>query len=81
MVPPGHAQPPLTQVVPDGQTLPQAPQLLLSVVVVTQRPAQSVWPEGHWQRPAEHTWPVGHTIPQAPQLTASVEGLTQRVAQ
>jgi len=55
VVPPGHAQPPLTHVVPVGQTLAQAPQLLLSVAVLMQRPAQSVVPLGHWQRPAAHT--------------------------
>jgi hypothetical protein len=61
--------------------LPQAPQLLLSVEVATQRPAQSVVPLGHWHRPAEHTCPPVHTIPQAPQLLGSELTSTQRVAQ
>lgn len=81
MVPPGQAQPPLTQEVPVGQTIPQAPQLLLSLVVLTQRPPQSVCPETQPQRPAVHTWPVRQTIPQAPQLDASLDGMTQRLEQ
>jgi hypothetical protein len=34
------AQTPLAQNWPDGQALPQVPQLLLSVVVFTHKPAQ-----------------------------------------
>jgi len=35
---------PAEQVCPLGQTVPHAPQLLLSVVVVTHAPPQVVWP-------------------------------------
>ena len=63
MVPPGHAQAPVTHEVPVGHALPQVPQLALSVLRLTQRPAQSVVPVGHAQRPAAHTWPVVQTLP------------------
>jgi hypothetical protein len=37
--------------VPLAQTLPQVPQLLLSVVRFTHVPAQLVWPVPHVQTP------------------------------
>ncbi len=40
--------------------------------MLTQRPAQSVWPAGHAHAPAVHTCPVGQALPQAPQCMALV---------
>ncbi len=56
------------------QTVPQAPQLDVSVCVSTQEPLQSV--VGAEQlvvhAPAAHTWFAPHAAPQAPQLFLSV---------
>jgi hypothetical protein len=77
-------QVPPEQALPAVQTLPQAPQLALSVVSLAQYGAppsgvQSV--SFDWQLvvhvPPEHTWPVPHTLPQAPQLVLSVLSLAQ----
>ena len=76
-----HAQVPAWQVCGDVHARPQVPQLLLSVAVVTQRPAQSVWPVGHTQRPPEQVVPAGQRLPQVPQLAASVETLMHRSTQ
>jgi hypothetical protein len=55
------------------QTLPQAPQLLLSQQVATHVPLQIVSPSaqqsplGHPQMPSKQVSPAGQTLPQAPQ--------------
>jgi hypothetical protein len=52
VVPPVHVRPqaPAEQTWPDGQALPHAPQLAVSVCVFTQVPLQSVVPPTH-ERP------------------------------
>lgn len=55
------------------QTLPQLPQLLLSVLVFTQEPKQTV-PEH--EPPRQHA-PAAQTVPQLPQLLLSVCVFTQ----
>src|SRR5258706_292261 len=58
---------PLEQVVPCGQTLPQEPQLLLSICRFTHMPLQQVWPVGqspllpHVQAPLTHVSPLAQT--------------------
>ena len=76
-----HWQRPDVQVVPVAQVVPHAPQLALSVLVLTQRPLQSVCPLGHWQRPAVQVVPEGQTVPQVPQFDPSVWRFTQRPLQ
>jgi hypothetical protein len=70
---------PLTHDLPDGQTLPQAPQLFRSIARLTQTPLQLVSPA--WQLraqvPLEQIWPAGQARPQAPQLPLSVWRLVQ----
>jgi hypothetical protein len=46
-------QPPLEQVVPGGQLLPQVPQLLESVCKSTQVPLHSTWPAEQVEPPPE----------------------------
>jgi hypothetical protein len=67
-------QAPWQQVLPaeEGQTLPQAPQLLVLVLRSTQEPLQRVWPVGQPHTPFVQLCPLGHKLPQAPQLVASV---------
>ena len=59
--------------------VPQAPQLLLSVVLSVQVPLQLANPD--WQVrpqvPPEHTYPAGQTLEQVPQLPLSVLVSTQ----
>jgi hypothetical protein len=57
--------------------VPHAPQLLLSVCVLTQAPVHTDCPPGHAQRPISQLWPVTQAVPQAPQLAASVWTSTQ----
>ena len=59
------------------QTLLQVPQLLLSVLRLTQAPLQTVVPVGQVQTPAEQPAPLAQTCPQAPQLFTSDAVLTQ----
>jgi len=61
------------------QWLPQAPQLLTSVLRLTQVPLQAVWPEGHWLKhwPAWQEVPDAHTLLHAPQLLLSLLRFTQ----
>jgi len=59
-----------------GQTLPHAPQLLMSLSVSTHWPAQGVYPGGQ-QAPLVHWEPLGQTWPQPPQLLVSDCVLTQ----
>jgi hypothetical protein len=71
-----------TQDSPSGQTLPQCPQSLLSLVVSTHPDAQhcSVPPQGgppsqvnaDWQLPMAQTSSGAHGLPQPPQLAGSV---------
>lgn len=76
-----QAQVPDWQVCGATHARPQVPQLLLSVAVVTHRPAQSVWPVGQTQRPPEQVVPAGQRLPHIPQLLASVDVLMQRSTQ
>jgi hypothetical protein len=78
---------------PLGQTLPQPPQLLRSVIGsaqyalaagagVARAPGARMQvcrldAQVLAQRPLEHTCPAGHTLPQAPQCSRSVAVLTQ----
>jgi hypothetical protein len=72
-LPLGQSQTPSKQVRPPLQTLPQAPQLLLSQQVATHVPSQIVSPSaqqsplGHPQMPSKQVSPAGQTLPQAPQ--------------
>jgi len=67
-----HAE--LLQTYPAGQTVPQVPQLWLSVVVTAQMPEQFVCPvtQETAQALPEQTCPLGHTVPQNPQLWLSL---------
>ena len=72
-LPLGQSHLPSKQVRPPVQTLPQAPQLLLSQQVATQVPLQIVSPSaqqsplGQSQMPSKHDVPEGQALPQAPQ--------------
>jgi hypothetical protein len=71
-LPAGHLHAPPTQLAPDGQALPHAPQLVLLVIVSTHDVPHCVsdpHPDEHM--PALHTCPVLHTCPHIPQLPAS----------
>ncbi len=59
---------------PAGQTVPQLPQLALSLWRLVQVPPQFVSPDWQesWQVPPEQICPAGHAVPQAPQLPPSV---------
>jgi len=59
------------QVRPPGQTLPQPPQLLFSVLVLTQLPLQKVCPAGHAHTLFVQVRPLVQTVPQVPQLLLS----------
>lgn len=61
---------------PEGQTVPQAPQLAGSDCVFTQVPLHSVIVPWHVQTPATHRVPGSHAFPQLPQFRASVFALT-----
>lgn len=58
---------PLTQESPDGQTMPQPPQLLRSDDSLTQLPLQSVVGDGQAHPPLAQFVPPVHTMPQPPQ--------------
>jgi hypothetical protein len=62
------------QIWPPVQGKLQAPQLLMSLLVSTQLPLQSVEPEGqpNTQVPAAHESPVAQALPQLPQFIGSV---------
>jgi hypothetical protein len=82
--PPGHAHEPLTHCSPvTVQTLPQDPQLAVSVCVLVQAVPQSVGlPEfGHLHPPPVHVCADGQTLPQDPQLAVSVCVLVQALPQ
>ncbi len=59
-----------------GHTLPQRPQLAVSVAVATQRPLHTVWPAGHWHTPETHDCPVAQAFPHMPQWAVEVAVLT-----
>jgi hypothetical protein len=72
-LPLGQSHTPSKQVRPFLQTLPQAPQLLLSQQVATQAPLQFTSPSaqqsplGQSQIPSKQLVPDGQALPQAPQ--------------
>ena len=49
---------PAQQMLPDGQALPHAPQLLTSLSSVAQPEAQQVWPPVHWMPQPPQFWAV-----------------------
>jgi hypothetical protein len=54
------------------QSVPQAPQFWLFVVMSTHVPEQAVPPPMHVHTPALQLWPSAQTLPQLPQLATSV---------
>jgi hypothetical protein len=56
----GATQALASQVEPNAQTVPHAPQLLGSLPVSTQTPPQLTWPDGHWHVPAMQDSPSQH---------------------
>ena len=54
------------------QTVPQAPQFWLFVVVSTQLPAQAIPPPMQLHTPALQAWPTAQALPHVPQLATSV---------
>jgi hypothetical protein len=58
----------LEQERPPEQELPQAPQLVELVWVLTQELPHQVCPVGHTQEPLEQERPPEQELPQAPQL-------------
>jgi hypothetical protein len=56
---------------PAAQALPHAPQFITSLAVLTQVPAQALWPGGHTQAPALQRPPPPQREPQAPQFSGS----------
>jgi len=65
------------QRLPAAQTVPQAPQLLLSVWSARQVPEQLVCPAGHEQVPPEQLVPPVQMRPHIPQLVLSVGKVRQ----
>ena len=65
---------PDTQVCPEEQITPQAPQFPVSLVRVRHVPLQSVCPEGQgvMHAPPEQICPAAQILPQTPQLFPSV---------
>lgn len=65
------------------QTVPQAPQLLLSVLTSTQACPQTCWPFGQAavQTPFSHASSPAQALPQAPQLSAALPRLVQALSQ
>ena len=83
-----QAQAESVQVWSTSHWVPQAPQLLSSLVVSTQSPLQLVLSgsvsQGPWssaQLPASHIWPVSQAVPHAPQLAMSLWRSTQSLSQ
>lgn len=74
-------QEPLLQNWPEGQAVPQAPQLAMSVRVSTQAPEQSVRGAVHIEvgahTPLLQKLPEGQALPQVPQLALSLRVSTQ----
>jgi hypothetical protein len=62
-----------------SQTVPQAPQLFLSVSVLTQTPPHISMPgtfSGQMHSPPSQTDGEAHTLPQPPQFSRSIRGST-----
>jgi hypothetical protein len=76
-----HTHAPFVQVLPVGQTVPQAPQFCSSVAVSVQAFPQSSCEPGHWHEPPLQTRPPVHVVPHAPQFRASVAVFTQVVGE
>lgn len=78
--PPVHTQVPPLQV-PAPQTVPHVPQLLGSVIVLTQRAPHIVRGDTHeaWQCPATQNSVAPHAVAQSPQCIGSVSVFTQLV--
>ena len=76
----GFAHTPATHACPVPQTLPHAPQLVMSVETFTHVPLQltveggQLLPATH--KPATHDCPVAHIFPHVPQLVMSVDTFT-----
>ena len=63
---------------PVAHVFAHAPQLCVSVVVLTHVAPHAVCPAAvHAHAPARHACPPGHTVPHAPQLCESVAVLVQ----
>ena len=79
----GATQVPFWHIWVEPQAFPQKPQLLGSVLVLTQlplqlvRPALQVMPQAPPEQVAEPLAGVGQTVPQLPQLLVSVLVLAQ----
>lgn len=76
-VPP--VQVPFVQVWPFVQVVPQAPQFVMLVWVLTHAVPHKVCPAGHAQAPALQVWPVPQVLPHVPQLLPLVCVLTHAV--
>jgi hypothetical protein len=68
---------PLLQTSVALQAVPQAPQLLASLLMFTHVPLQSVVPVAQPHFPAVQVWPVAHLVLQAPQLSLLLWRSTQ----
>jgi B12-binding domain/radical SAM domain protein len=71
-IPAGGVHRPAEQVSPALQRVPQAPQLLVSVCVLTHEPPHEVVPDAQAQRPPEQPVPELHGLLQRPQWSALV---------
>jgi hypothetical protein len=74
IVPAGHAHCPFAHVMPPPHSLPQPPQLWISVAASMHTPAQNVsfWSlHVSWQTPPEQIAPSGHARPHLPQFWES----------
>ena len=69
--------PPFTQLSPVGQSLPQAPQFLASVLVLTHAPLQAVRPLKQAHLPLIQAPPVRQAVRHPPQFLASFWVLVQ----
>jgi hypothetical protein len=70
--PEGHTHDPFTQTELVGQTWPQAPQLLTSILVFVQIPLHIVVPSEHSHFPFTQAASGGQWLPQLPQLLGSL---------
>src|SRR5947209_7687626 len=73
---------PLEHTLPAGQTVPHAPQFLMSFMMLTHAPPQLVRPvQRSAHLPATQSWSREQAAPQAPQLSALVIGSMQTAPQ
>jgi hypothetical protein len=74
---------PASQLPPEEQTVPQAPQLFGSLCVFAQTPPHRVCPaaQGTTQTPAVHVAPGAQATPHAPQLPLSEDSFVQALPQ